>query len=105
MSSNKSFPLVIVVAMALVAPVSIAADQSSFDACMAKAKEARQQAASVGGEWRDVGKFMKQARQAADGGDWEAAMKKCRKAELQSRLGYEQALAEAEAGMPSYMRR
>jgi len=52
---------------------------------MTEAQEARKKATAVGGKWRDIGKFLKQAEQAAKKGDFA-------KAKQQGELGYKQAM-------------
>ncbi len=81
-----------------------AAEDAEFAALLDAAKAARKKANSVGGEWRDVGKFLKQAEQAAADGDLEKAKKLAHKIKTQCELGYEQAVAQkGKAGHPSYL--
>lgn len=54
----------------------------------------RKKAAKVGGEWRDTGKFLKQAEEAAKKGDFKKALKLAKKASSESKLGYEQAVSQ-----------
>jgi hypothetical protein len=80
-------------------------DQAAeFQAAIEKADAARKKAASVGGEWRDTGKIIKQAQTAAKEGDYTTALKLANDAYRQGELGYQQATAEQNAGFPSYMR-
>lgn len=67
---------------------------SAADKAIAAAAAACKKAASVGGEWRDVGKFIKQAKAAAKAGDDAKAIKLADKARVQCELGYEQAIHE-----------
>jgi hypothetical protein len=87
-------------------PGAGAATGSSADAekAIAAAELARKRAASVGGEWRDTGKMIKQAKQAASSGDYAEAVRLADKARRQGDLGYEQALHEKNAGFPPYMK-
>lgn len=71
--------------------------QQSYDSAAAALKTAN----SVGGEWRDTGKFMKQAKAAAEAGDFAKAQKLVAKAKFQAEMGYQQAMAEQNAG-PNY---
>lgn len=80
-----------------------AGDRADFEKMMTAAQEARKKAASVGGEWRDIGKFLKQAEQAATKGDFATAGKLAEKAKRQGELGYEQAMSQRNAGFPEYM--
>ena len=67
-----------------------AADQKSFDKALTAALVAQEKAASVSGEWRDVGKFLKEAKKLAGEGDFAGAVKLAKKAEYQCLRGYEQ---------------
>ena len=80
-----------------------AAVPASFDAAVAEAKAAIKKAESVGGEWRDTGKFLKEAEEAAAAGDMDKAMKLVSKAKFQAEMGYDQAMAERNVGNPSYL--
>ncbi len=82
---------------------SRADDQTDFEKAMTAAQEARRQAAAVGGEWRDIGKFIKQAEQAAAEGDFVTADRLAEKARRQGELGYEQAMSQKDVGFPEYM--
>ena len=77
------------------AAVAPAADQSDFDKAYEAAVAAQQKAASVSGEWRDTGKFLKEAKKLAGAGDFEAAVKLAKKAEQQGHRGYEQMTSQA----------
>jgi hypothetical protein len=72
-------------------------------AAMDEAKAAKKKAASVGGEWRDTGKFLKKAEKAAASGDCKKANKLIAKVKFQAEAGHKQALAEAKAGNPAYL--
>lgn len=58
------------------------------------ASTAKKKAASVGGEWRNTGKFIKKAKKAAKKGDYKKAIKLANKAKREGELGYTQAMAE-----------
>ena len=62
------------------------------------AKAARKKAASVGGEWRDIGKIIKKAEKLAENGNTAEAVKWANKARQQGIWGYEQAMAQKTAG-------
>jgi hypothetical protein len=70
---------------------------------IAAADEARKQAASVGGEWRDTGQMIIEATALLDKGDFVAAAKLANQATKQGHLGYEQAMSQKELKMPSYL--
>jgi len=74
------------------------------DDAIAAASAAREKAASVGGEWRDTGGLIKEAEAAVKSGEFDKAIKLATKAKHQGELGYAQAMAEADADFPSYMR-
>jgi hypothetical protein len=70
-----------------------AADMSA-DQAIAAAKDARKQAISVGGEWRDTGKMIKKAEALLEKGKTEEAAKMAQAAEAQAMLGYMQATSQ-----------
>jgi hypothetical protein len=70
---------------------------------IAAADDARKQAASVGGEWRDTGKMIKKAKALLEKGDFVTAAKLANQATKQGHLGYEQAMSQKELRMPSYL--
>ena len=82
------------------------AKSESIESVISAAKDAQKKAASVGGEWRDVGKFIKKAEAAAKDGKAKKAMKLAKKALQQSEDGYKQAMEQAESvkGFPDYMK-
>ena len=80
------------------------ADAATASEAIAKAEAARKKAASVNGEWRDTGKFIKQAEEAAKAGDYAKAVKLANKAEAEGRLGYEQQVSQSELKIPSYLK-
>lgn len=61
---------------------------------LAAANAAKKKAASVGGEWRDIGKILKKAKKALEAGDGAKCVKLANKARRQGEIGYAQALAE-----------
>lgn len=77
---------------------------SDYEAMMKAAKAAQKTADSVGGEWRDVGEMLKAAEKAASEGAYAKATALANQARQQSELGYKQALAEKDAGMPDYVK-
>jgi hypothetical protein len=70
---------------------------------IAAAEAARKKASSVKGEWRDTGKFIKEAEDLAKSGDFAAAIALAEKAKRQGEMGYEQAIREQGATFPTYM--
>ena len=62
---------------------------------IAAAKDARKQAASVGGEWRDTGKMIKKAEDLLKAGKTEDAAKMAQAAEEEAMLGYIQATSQS----------
>jgi len=75
------------------------------EAMINDAEKAREKAASVGGEWRDVGGLIKEAKTLAGAGEFDKAIEVASAAKFQSERGYEQALAERNADFPDYMRK
>ncbi len=89
--------------------VNLTAGEMKADAAMAsdaitKAKAAQKKAASVNGEWRDTGKFIKNAEKAAKAGDFDKAVRLANKAANEGRLGYEQAVSQSKLQIPSYFK-
>jgi len=82
----------------------LAADKVQAEKAVATAETAQKKAASVGGEWRDTGKIIKQAKSAQSKGDFDQAIKLANKATRQGQLGYEQAVAQSELRIPSYFK-
>ncbi len=78
--------------------------QAQYEDMYQQAKAAQKRAASVEGEWRDIGKFLKKAQALAKKGDYEAAFKLARKAYIQGKLGYTQALSQQKVDWPSYFK-
>ncbi len=79
------------------------AAKSSYEKTLAEAKAERKKAAAVGGEWRDIGKFLKAADKAAAKGDYDTAMKLAKKALFQAKMGQIQAKEQAGVGNPAYL--
>jgi len=81
------------------------ADRAAFDRLHAEAEQARKKADSVGGEWRDTAKFLKQAKAAADAGELDKAMKLAQRAKDEGELGYLQASSQkGNVQIPSYLK-
>ncbi len=74
------------------------ASKSDYEQALADANAAVEKAKGVGGEWRDTGKLIKKAQEAAGKGDYAQAVKFANKAKLHSDIGYQQALNEKNAG-------
>lgn len=80
------------------------ADLAMASDAIAKAEAARKKAASVNGEWRDTGKFIKNAKKAAEAGDYAKAVRLANKAESEGNLGYQQAVSQGELKIPSVLK-
>ncbi|HDP88765.1 MAG TPA: SoxXA-binding protein [Thioalkalivibrio sp.] len=74
------------------------ASEAEFTQAIAAAETSRQQAASVGGEWRDTGKLIEAARKAASEGKYDEALSLAEQARLEGMMGYEQAMGQQAAG-------
>lgn len=72
--------------------------RKQYQTALAEAKAAQKKADSVGGEWRDIGKFLKQADLEAKAGNYNKAVKLANKAKSQAEIGYQQALEQKNAG-------
>jgi hypothetical protein len=70
------------------------AGDMNAEAAISAAKEARKQAKSVGGEWRDTGKMIKKAEKLLKEGKTKEAAKLAQEAEAQGMLGYMQAVSQ-----------
>ena len=99
----KKIALAAMIAGLTVAGTAVAADKASAEAAIAAAKAAQKSAGAVGGEWRDTGKMIKKAEQAAAEGNYANAEKLAKKAEAQGKLGKEQALGQKGSGNPGYL--
>lgn len=76
-----------------------AADSAgTFKAIVATANAERKLAKKLGFEWRDIGKFLKQAKKLHKKGDTAGALKLVSKAKKQAILGQQQARDQANAG-------
>ena len=103
----RSFPAAALAAALLAgipATAAWSADKAEVDKAIAAAEAARKQAASVGGEWRDTGKFIKQAQKLAEEGKLDEALKLAIKAKNQGELGYQQALDQKDVSMADYIK-
>ena len=86
--------------------VAVGNAETDFEKLVNEAIAAQKKANSVGGEWRDVKKFIDGAKKAAAEGKHEEAMKLAQKAKTQSELGYEQAVSQqGKIQIPSYLQR
>lgn len=74
------------------------AGKAEFEKALAAAKDAQKKAASVDGEWRDTGKMISKAEEAAAKGDYAGATKMAKKAAMQGQAGYNQAMSQKDAG-------
>jgi len=72
------------------------AAEAAYADARAAAEAARQKAADAGHEWLAVGPLLQQAAEAADAGDWDAAIRLADEARLLAELGLKQAEVEAE---------
>jgi hypothetical protein len=84
--------------------IAAEADAAAYEQALQAAEEAQKKAASVGGEWRDVGKFLKESQAAANAGDYAKATKLANQAKTQSELGYEQAISQEGVGLSTYLK-
>jgi len=95
-----------VLALSGFSAVSLAdSGQDQYQRAREQAMAAQGMAAAAGGEWRDVGKLLDEAQQAADAGDFSKAVKLAETAKRYSQLGQAQASSQ-QAGylMPSVLK-
>ncbi len=82
-----------------------AASKADFDKAYGAAVATQKKAASIGGEWRDIGTFLKNAKKLAEEGDYDRAIKLAKKAKQPGELGHDQAMAQQGKGVtPSMLR-
>jgi len=74
----------------------VEAGEADYADARAAAEAAREKAANAGYEWLSVGPLLQQAAEAADAGDWDAAIRLADEARLLAELGLKQAEVEAE---------
>jgi hypothetical protein len=75
------------------------AGNAEVEALIKQAEDAINKAASVDGEWRDAkDKYLKEAKAALSKGDVKAAMKFAETAKFEGEMGYNQAVAQKNAG-------
>ena len=79
-------------------------NQSDFEQAYAEAEAARNQASAVGGEWRDIGEILSEAKKDAASGDYKKAHALVVQALEQSQLGYQQALEQRDPDTLSVFR-
>jgi hypothetical protein len=100
---TKKIALALLIGSLTFGGTALAADKASADAAISAAKAAQKGAGKVGGEWRDTGKIIKKAEEAAAAGNFAEAEKLAKKAEAQGKLGEEQALSQKGVGNPGYL--
>lgn len=83
--------------------IDVAADRDAAHA-IHQAEQARKLAASVGGEWRDVGQMIEDAQRLAKSGRFQDAIDLANQAKRQAELGHGQAIRERHADFPAYVR-
>jgi glyoxylate carboligase len=105
MKSKIALAATLALGLLVATPMVTAADDAVATA-ITEAKAAQKKAASVGGEWKGVGKFIKKAEAAAKGGDAKKALKLAKKAKFQSEAGYKQAKNQEELAkeFPDYLK-
>jgi hypothetical protein len=82
---------------------AFAATKADYEKAVTAAQAAIKQAAAMDDEWRDSGKLLKKAAEAAKAGDFDKAVKLAKAAEFQGKMAQEQAKANANAGNPDYL--
>ncbi len=79
------------------------ADQRSYHRMMETTLEWRRKAASVDGEWREVGPLIFKAEQAAAAGDYARAIDLAELARFQAEMGYRQMQAQEDVTNPPFL--
>lgn len=80
-----------------------AASQSDANMAISAAKQAQSAAAAMHAEWRDTGKLIKGAEEAAAAGDFAKAVSLAKKAEGQGQVAVSQAESQKDVGNPDYL--
>jgi predicted translin family RNA/ssDNA-binding protein len=80
-----------------------AASKTDYEQAASAAKAAQEAAAAVKSEWRDTGKLLKEAAAAAEKGDYAKATELAKSAELQGKMGEQQAKEQAGIGNAGYL--
>jgi len=103
---RKNICILFLVCMGLMLSSNVlaSADKAQATAAIAAAEKAKKKAASISGEWRDTGKFIKKAKGALKKGDFKKAIKLAKKAAHEGKMGYEQAHAQQQLRMPAYLK-
>jgi len=106
MKISSIFMGLAVTSVMIALPVTSAwsATRAEAEQAITAAEQARKQAATIGGEWRDTGKMIKEATSLLDTREYTKAIGIANKAKRQGELGYEQALSQEKATMPEYMK-
>ena len=81
------------------------ATAASYETALTAAKAEQKKAAANGAEWRDTGKMIKEAEEAAAAGDYDKAQSLADKAAAQGRIAQEQAMGQVNVGNPDYLYR
>jgi len=97
------YTLISIAAAVLLSSAVHAASQADYDKAVAAAQASLKEASAMGNEWRDSGKLLKKAAEAAKGGDFAKAVKLAQTAEFQGKMAQQQATEQANAGNPSYL--
>jgi hypothetical protein len=85
------------VLLAATAPAALAADQAEFQSAYAAAQQAEQQAGALRDRWTPTEAALKQAKQAADAKNYDAATALAREAETLAKISVQQARAQETA--------
>jgi len=72
--------------------------KAATDAAVASQKAAK----AAGGEWRDIGKFLKKSAEAGAAGDFDKAVKLAKKADDQAQMGKAQMEGQTNLDFPAY---
>lgn len=99
-----AYALAALTGLGLSAQALAQADAAEYEKMIRAAQAAQKTADDAGGEWRDVGKLIKAAEEAAKTGAYGKATALANRARQESELGYKQALAEKNAGLPDYLK-
>ena len=99
----KKVALAALIATLSISGAALADNKADAEAAINAAIAAQKAAAKVKGEWRDTGKLIKKAQEAAAEGNYGTAVKLANKAKAQGELGKDQAMSQAGIGNPKYL--
>lgn len=97
MKKLATFAAILLLVGCASAPEMKMTSAGDYESIVKEAQASIKKAASVGGEWRDSKKFLKNAAKAAKAGDMKKALKLAMQAKSEGDIGYAQAMEQKKA--------